>query len=71
MTDGAGRAPRRITPFGSTPAAGPRTPFPLDAFEVDHLIHDALFEDRAFEDVTTIATVLSDRRARARLVNAP
>lgn len=66
--DEQGRAPRRITPFGSTPAAGTRVPFPLDAFEIDHLIHDALFEDRAFEDVTTIATVLSDRRARARLV---
>ena len=42
--------------------------FPLNELELDHLVHDALFEDRAFEDVTTIATVLSDRRARARLV---
>jgi nicotinate-nucleotide pyrophosphorylase (carboxylating) len=66
--DEPGRAPRRITPFGSTPVDRPRVPFPLDAFEIDHLIHDSLFEDRAFEDVTTIATVLSDRRARARLV---
>jgi len=63
-----GNAPRRITPFGSSPGA-PRVPFPLDSFEIDHLIHDSLFEDRAFEDVTTIATVLSDRRARARLVS--
>lgn len=66
--DGHQRAPRKITPFGTTPAQGVPTPFPLDAFEVEHLIHDSLFEDRAFEDVTTIATVLSDRRARARLV---
>jgi nicotinate-nucleotide pyrophosphorylase (carboxylating) len=51
----------------------PRTPsvapaFPLDELDLDHLVHDALFEDRAFEDLTSIATVLSDRRARARLV---
>ncbi len=47
---------------------GARARFPLTELELDHLVHDALFEDRAFEDVTTIATVLSDRRARARLV---
>jgi nicotinate-nucleotide pyrophosphorylase (carboxylating) len=67
MFDGA-RAPRRITPFGTTRAAATPVPFPIDAFEVEHLVHDALFEDRAFEDITTIATVLSDRHARARLV---
>ncbi len=46
----------------------PTAPFPLDELDLDHLVHDALFEDRAFEDLTSIATVLSDRRARARLV---
>jgi nicotinate-nucleotide pyrophosphorylase (carboxylating) len=51
----------------------PRSPspapaFPLDELDLDHLVHDALFEDRAFEDLTSIATVLSDRRARARVV---
>jgi len=48
--------------------AAPTAPFPLDELDLDHLVHDALFEDRAFEDLTSIATVLSDRRARARLV---
>jgi nicotinate-nucleotide pyrophosphorylase (carboxylating) len=48
--------------------AAPTAPFPLDELELDHLVHDALFEDRAFEDLTSIATVLSDRRARARVV---
>ncbi len=48
--------------------AAPAARFPLDELELDHLVHDALFEDRAFEDLTSIATVLSDRRARARLV---
>lgn len=68
MTGGGEQPPRRITPFGGTriPASVPA--FPLDPLEMDHLVHDALFEDRAFEDTTTIATVLSDRRARARLV---
>lgn len=42
--------------------------FPLDELDLDHVVHDALLEDRAFEDITTIATVLSDRRCRARLV---
>jgi nicotinate-nucleotide pyrophosphorylase (carboxylating) len=42
--------------------------FPLDELEVRHLVRDALEEDRAFKDVTTIATVVSDRRARATLV---
>jgi nicotinate-nucleotide pyrophosphorylase (carboxylating) len=42
--------------------------FPLDEHALDHLVHAALSEDRAFEDLTSIATILSDRRARARLV---
>jgi nicotinate-nucleotide pyrophosphorylase (carboxylating) len=58
--------PRRITPLHGVPVpAEPRADFPLTESEVDHLVHDALFEDRAFEDVTTIATVVSSRRARA------
>jgi nicotinate-nucleotide pyrophosphorylase (carboxylating) len=46
----------------------PITDFPLDATDLGHVVQDALFEDRAFDDITTIATVLTDRRARARLV---
>ncbi|MCC6316497.1 MAG: carboxylating nicotinate-nucleotide diphosphorylase [Gemmatimonadaceae bacterium] len=42
--------------------------FPLDAHELTRRVQAALDEDRAFDDVTTIATVQSDRRARARLV---
>jgi nicotinate-nucleotide pyrophosphorylase (carboxylating) len=49
-------------------AAYTRFRFPLTATQLALRVHDALLEDRAFEDVTTIATVQSDRRARARLV---
>ena len=42
--------------------------FPLVAAELARVVRDALDEDRAFDDVTTIATVLSDRRAGARVV---
>ena len=45
-----------------------RLRFPLTRTELALRVHDALLEDRAFDDVTTIATVQSDRRARARLV---
>ena len=68
MTGDEQGVPRRITPFGSTPAAGMVPRFPLDADATEQLVHRALLEDRAFEDVTTIATVVSDRHARARLV---
>jgi nicotinate-nucleotide pyrophosphorylase (carboxylating) len=61
--------PRRLTPL-DTPSIDLRTVlrFPLLATQVSSLVRDALQEDGAFNDVTTIATVLSDRRARARLV---
>ncbi len=42
--------------------------FPLSKREVTNLVRAALDEDCAFNDVTTIATVVSDRRARCRLV---
>jgi nicotinate-nucleotide pyrophosphorylase (carboxylating) len=61
-------APRRITPLDSAPLITASSSFPLDQIEIGHVVHDALFEDRAFDDITTIATVLTDRRARARLV---
>jgi nicotinate-nucleotide pyrophosphorylase (carboxylating) len=42
--------------------------FPLTADQTEKLVRDALEEDQAFNDVTTIATVLSNRRARGALV---
>lgn len=61
--------PRRVTPL-DTPSINRRTVlrFPLNEQQVAALVRQALEEDGAFNDVTTIATVLSDRRARARLV---
>lgn len=61
--------PRRLTPL-ETPSIDLRTVlrFPLSEAQVSTLVREALQEDGAFNDVTTIATVLSDRRARARLV---
>ena len=64
-----GRKPRIVTPLAA-PIVDPelQLDFPLDEHHVRRLVRDALEEDRAFKDVTTIATVLSDRRARATLV---
>ena len=60
---------RTITPL-STPALSEDfgIVFPLDTKETKALVRAALDEDDAFNDITTIATVLSDRRARATLV---
>ena len=61
-------APRRVTPL-AMPALdsveGVR--FPLSQQECAALVRAALEEDDAFNDVTTIATVLSDRRIRGTL----
>lgn len=61
--------PRTITPL-STPAAEGDTllRFPLKQEELQKVVRAALDEDQAFNDITTIATVVSDRRARATLV---
>ena len=61
--------PRTITPL-SMPAAEGDTllRFPLKQEELQKLVRTALDEDQAFNDITTIATVISDRRARATLV---
>ncbi|HEX4934426.1 MAG TPA: carboxylating nicotinate-nucleotide diphosphorylase [Gemmatimonadaceae bacterium] len=61
--------PRRVTPL-DTPSINRRTVlrFPLTEPQVTAQVRAALDEDGAFIDITTIATVLSDRRARARLV---
>lgn len=61
--------PRMITPL-STPAYDRDTQlrFPLKQGELQKVVRAALDEDQAFNDITTIATVVSDRRARAMLV---
>jgi nicotinate-nucleotide pyrophosphorylase (carboxylating) len=63
------RPPRTITPL-STPAIGGTgmLRFPYSQDELRTLVKNALDEDGAFNDVTTLATVVSDRRARGRLV---
>ena len=55
-----------ITPL-STPALSEDfgVVFPLDDKETRAVVRAALDEDDALNDVTTIATVLSDRRATA------
>jgi nicotinate-nucleotide pyrophosphorylase (carboxylating) len=62
------RAPRTVTPM-SVPALNyDRLRFPLTHDQLSSFVRAALEEDQAFNDVTTIATVLSSRRARAALV---
>ncbi len=63
------RAPRTITPL-STPAIGGvgLLRFPYSHDELHEIVRAALEEDGAFNDLTTIATVVSDRHARGRLV---
>jgi nicotinate-nucleotide pyrophosphorylase (carboxylating) len=63
------RAPRTITPL-QVPAINGEMMlrFPLKQAELTALVRAALEEDGAFNDITTIATVFSERRARATLV---
>lgn len=62
-------APRRVAPL-ETPSvhSGTALRFPLSQEQLHNRVREALVEDGAFNDITTIATVRSDRRARARLV---
>ena len=70
MTDSARRAPRTITPRDARAVEGHgELAFPLARSVLSAVVKVALEEDRAFEDVTTIATVVSDRRIRGRLVS--
>ena len=63
------RAPRTITPLSTPSVDGMGVlRFPLQHPELHQLVKAALDEDGAFNDLTTIATVVSDRRARATLV---
>lgn len=61
--------PRTVTPL-SVPAidSAGTLKFPLKQQALDVMVRDALEEDGAFNDLTTIATVVSERRARATLV---
>lgn len=63
--------PRMITPM-STPSISEMSraglAFPLAAVALDGLVRSALEEDGAFNDITTIATVVTERRARAAVV---
>ncbi|HEY8176148.1 MAG TPA: carboxylating nicotinate-nucleotide diphosphorylase [Gemmatimonadaceae bacterium] len=63
------RLPRSITPL-SVPAydGDAQLKFPLKPQELQKVVRAALDEDQAFNDLTTIATIVSDRRARATLV---
>jgi nicotinate-nucleotide pyrophosphorylase (carboxylating) len=63
------RAPRTITPL-SSPASDTAEAlrFPYEQAELAELVKSALDEDGALNDLTTLATVVSDRRANATLV---
>lgn len=63
--------PRTITPLSGTPAADRvgSLRFPLRQQHLEEFVRSALQEDGAFNDITTIATIVSDRRSRATLVS--
>jgi nicotinate-nucleotide pyrophosphorylase (carboxylating) len=61
--------PRTITPLTLPAASGVGIlRFPLKPPATEELVRSALQEDAAFNDLTTIATVVSNRRSRATLV---
>ncbi|MHB1310841.1 MAG: carboxylating nicotinate-nucleotide diphosphorylase [Gemmatimonadaceae bacterium] len=60
--------PRRITPLVTPVFADGEPDFPFIDAHVVRLVQSALDEDQASNDVTTIATVLPSRKARATLV---
>jgi nicotinate-nucleotide pyrophosphorylase (carboxylating) len=61
--------PRTITPLSVPAVNGPGIlRFPLTHEMLSEAVRSALDEDGAFEDVTTIATVVSDRRSRGTLM---
>ena len=57
-----------MTETAAAPMPGEALVFPLSPAETERLVRVALEEDRAFEDVTTLATVPAESRARAALV---
>jgi nicotinate-nucleotide pyrophosphorylase (carboxylating) len=61
--------PRTITPLEVPAIDGAGIlRFPLKQHAIESLVRNALEEDGAFNDLTTIATVVSERRARGKLV---
>src|SRR3954468_8412966 len=61
--------PRTITPLSVAALSGENMlRFPLDQTQLERVVSAALTEDGAHNDLTTIATILSDRRARAIIV---
>jgi nicotinate-nucleotide pyrophosphorylase (carboxylating) len=63
------RTPRTITPLSEPGVDGAGLlRFPLNHDALNSLVQSALHEDGALNDLTTIATVVSERRARATLV---
>ncbi|MFN2565158.1 MAG: carboxylating nicotinate-nucleotide diphosphorylase [Gemmatimonadaceae bacterium] len=63
------RTPRTITPLSEPAVDGSgMLRFPLSHDALNSLVQSALHEDGAMNDLTTIATVVSERRARATLV---
>ncbi|HEX6965142.1 MAG TPA: carboxylating nicotinate-nucleotide diphosphorylase [Gemmatimonadaceae bacterium] len=69
MSERETHPPRRITPVGGC-AVPPDDPlrFPLDESELDTFVRAALTEDGAFDDITTIATVPTDRHEHGTIV---
>jgi len=62
-------APRIITPLSAAAVTDfTRLRFPLHRKAIASHVRAALDEDGAFNDITTLATVMSDRRSRATLV---
>jgi nicotinate-nucleotide pyrophosphorylase (carboxylating) len=63
------RTPRTITPLSEPGVDGAGVlRFPLNHDALNSWVQSALNEDGALNDLTTIATVVSERRARAKLV---
>jgi nicotinate-nucleotide pyrophosphorylase (carboxylating) len=63
------RTPRAIAPMSEPGVDGAGAlSFPLNHDALNSLVQSALHEDGALNDLTTIATVVSERRARAKLV---
>jgi nicotinate-nucleotide pyrophosphorylase (carboxylating) len=63
------RTPRAIAPLSEPGVDGAGSlRFPLNHDALNSLVQSALHEDGALNDLTTIATVVSERRARAKLV---
>ncbi|MFA6168369.1 MAG: carboxylating nicotinate-nucleotide diphosphorylase [Gemmatimonadaceae bacterium] len=60
--------PRRIAAMDAPAFAGGESDFPLTEAQIARLVKTALDEDAAANDITTLATVLPTRRARAALV---